>query len=255
MCLDMKLEICIDSIESAINAQLAGADRVELCDNLAEGGTTPGYGMIVMARRSLSIGLHVIIRPRGGDFLYSDIEYDIMRKDIELCGETGVDGVVIGILTPEGRIDIDRTARLVEYARPMKVTFHRAFDMCRDPFEGLSDIILTCADRLLTSGQKNSVPEGAQLIRELIETAGDRLIIMPGGCINEANILSVIETTGAKEYHMTGRKTIDSKMIFRRNDVFMGGLPEIPEFSRKVADTEMIKRVISILKLHRPSLK
>jgi len=143
------LEICVDNVESAIEAQMAGADRIELCNNLIEGGTTPGYGTIVNARKNLKIGLNVIIRPRGGDFLYSSTDYDIMRKDIEICGECGANGVVFGLLLANGSIDIDRTTRLIELAKPMSVTFHRAFDMCNDPYKGLDDVIATGADRLL----------------------------------------------------------------------------------------------------------
>jgi len=157
--MDFKLEICVDSIESAINAQVAGAHRIELCDNLPEGGTTPSFGMIASVRANLSIGIHVIIRPRGGDFLYSDTEFDIMRRDIEMCGEAGVEGVVIGILRTNGSVDTERTSKLVELAQPMSVTFHRAFDLCSDPFSGLQEIIETGASRVLTSGQKNTVPE------------------------------------------------------------------------------------------------
>lgn len=175
------LEICVDSVESAINAQIAGADRVELCGNLNEGGTTPGYGTIVSARNNLDIGLHVIIRPRGGDFLYSDLEYDIMRRDVEACGECGVDGIVTGILNAGGTIDVERTARLVEFAAPMPVTFHRAFDMCADPIRGIEDVIATGAARLLSSGQKDKATDGVELLRQLVIIAGDRLTVMPGG--------------------------------------------------------------------------
>jgi copper homeostasis protein len=243
-----KLEICVDSIESAQNAQVAGADRVELCDNLPEGGTTPSYGTIISVRSNLNIGLHVIIRPRGGDFLYSDPEYDIMRRDIDICGESGVDGIVIGILTSDGRIDIERTAKLVEYAKPMSVTFHRAFDMCADPFSSMEDIIKTGSDRLLTSGQKNKATDGAELIRQLIELASDRLIIMPGGGLDDDNIASIAKTTGASEFHLTGRKAIQSGMKFRKSDITMSGLSNYDEFSRKVADADKIKRIVEILK-------
>lgn len=247
--MDFKLEICVDSVESAINSQIAGADRVELCDNLIEGGTTPSFGTITSARNNLNIGLHVIIRPRGGDFLYSDLEYDIMRRDIEICGEIGVDGIVIGILRSDGTIDIERTARLIELAHPMSATFHRAFDMCSDPARGLEDIISTGAARLLTSGQKDSVPEGAGTIGMLVKKAGNRIIIMPGGGINESNIAEISKSTEAKEFHLTGRKVIESEMIFRRSGISMGGIPEVKEFSRKVADPEKIKRIINILNL------
>ena len=173
-----KLEICVDSLESAIVAQTAGADRVELCNNLIEGGTTPGYGTIISVRNNLTIGMNVIIRPRGSDFLYTDPEFDIMRRDIEACGEAGADGIVIGILRNDGNIDIERTSRLIEFARPMEVTFHRAFDMCLDPVKGLEDIILTGAERVLTSGQMNSAFEGADIIRNLVKQADNRIIIM-----------------------------------------------------------------------------
>ena len=246
--MNYKLEICVDSIESALNAQLAGADRVELCDNLIEGGTTPSYGTILSARSNLNIKLHVIIRPRGGDFLYTDIEYDIMRRDIDLCGEAGVDGVVVGILTSDGHIDIERTAKLIENASPMSVTFHRAFDMCADPVKSVEDIIHTGAKRLLTSGQKNKATEGVDLIRNLIEKASGRLIIMPGGGLTENNILKIAKSTGTSEFHLTGRKTLVSGMEFRIPDITMSGLNGYDEYSRKVADTELIKRIVDLLK-------
>jgi copper homeostasis protein len=244
-----KLEICSGSVESAVNAQLAGADRVELCNNLYEGGTTPSPGSISSARESLTIGLHVIIRPRGGDFLYSDNEYDIMRRDIEFCGGHGIDGVVIGLLRADGTIDTDRTSKLVELAYPMSVTFHRAFDMCNDPIRGIEDIISTGASRILTSGQKNSVPEGYSLIHDLVIKAGNRIIIMPGSGLDESNITEIAKSTRAKEFHLTAQKTVESEMIFRRNDIPMGGMPGIPEFSRKVADRERIINIINILKM------
>jgi copper homeostasis protein len=247
--MNFKLEICIDSIESAINAQAAGADRVELCDNLPEGGTTPSLGLIATARDNLTIGLNVMIRPRGGDFLYSDAEFDIMIRDVDICGETGADGIVIGILNRDGSVDIERTQRLVELAHPMKVTFHRAFDLCSEPIRALEDIISTGASRVLTSGHMNSAYAGSALIKRLIEVAGDRMIIMPGGGLDETNIIEVAKITGANEFHMTGRKIIESEMQFRRNDVHMGSISDIPEYSRKVADPEKIKKIITALKM------
>ncbi|MCJ7449530.1 MAG: copper homeostasis protein CutC [Bacteroidales bacterium] len=247
--MNFKLEICVDSVESAVNAQIAGADRVELCDNLMEGGTTPSFGTIVSARDNLTIGLHVIIRPRGGDFLYTSAEYDIMKRDIEKCGECGVDGVVIGILKSEGAIDAERTAKLIGLAHPMSITFHRAYDMCSDPIRGLEDIISAGASRLLTSGQKDIVPDGAELISKLVRQSGNRIIIMPGSGLDESNIASMVKVTGASEFHLTGRKIVNSKMIFRREGIAMGGVPDIPEFSRKVADSQRIKKIINILKM------
>lgn len=244
-----KLEICVDSVESALNAQTAGADRIELCDNLTEGGTTPGYGMITSARSNLNIGIHVLIRPRGGDFLYSDLEYDIMRRDIDLCGESGIDGIVTGILLPAGNVDVERTARLIEFAYPMSATFHRAFDMCRDPVSSLEDVIATGASRLLTSGLRNKARDGIELIRQLVIQAGERLIVMPGGGIDETNAAQVITATKVTELHLTGRMEIDSEMIFRRHGISMGGLTGVPEFTRKVADPDRIKKIIESVKM------
>lgn len=244
-----KLEVCVDSLESAISAQIAGADRIELCGNLIEGGTTPGYGTIVSVRNNLDIGVNVLIRPRGSDFFYSDPEFDIMRRDIEICGEAGIDGVVIGILLEDGSIDVDRTSRLVEIARPMNVTFHRAFDMCNNPVSGLEDIISTGAERVLTSGQKNSAEEGTELIHRLGKQARNRIIIMAGGGISESNIEQIARTTLVSEFHLTGRKIIDSEMKYMKQGISMGGFSGIPEFSRKVADTEKISNIINLLKL------
>jgi copper homeostasis protein len=247
--MECKLEICVDSILSAINAQSAGADRVEFCNNLAAGGITPSYGAVVSARNNLSIGLHVIIRPREGDFLYSGQEYDIMRRDIEMCGECGVDGIVTGILLPGGSIDIDRTAKLFEFAYPMSTTFHRAFDMCSDPVQGLEDVIASGAARLLTSGLKPNARNGLELIRQLLIQAGERIIIMPGGGIDETNVGLILTAAKIKEIHLTGRKDIDSEMIYRRHEISMGGVHGIPEYSRRIADPEKIQNIINIIKM------
>lgn len=244
-----KLEICVDSIDSALQAQIAGADRIELCDNLPEGGTTPSFGLVTAVRENLTIGLNVIIRPRGGDFLYSDPEFDIMRRDIELCGENGVNGVVLGLLRADGNIDTERTARLVEIAQPMEVTFHRAFDMCCMPEESLEEIIIAGVSRLLTSGQKNNAAEGSKLIRKLVMQAADRIKIMPGGGLDESNIASVASETGAREFHLTARSIVESAMTFRNNEVYMGSPLVTDEFSRKIADPARIQKIISILKM------
>jgi copper homeostasis protein len=245
--MDCKLEICVDSVESAIIAQSAGADRVELCDNLTEGGTTPGYGSISSARHNLDIDLHVLIRPRGGDFLYSGLELDIMRMDIDICGECGVNGIVTGVLRSDGTVDIERTARLVELAWPMAVTFHRAFDMCADPLQSLEDVIATGAKRLLTSGQATRAKDGIKLINRLVSQAGERIIIMPGGGIDDTNILSIVFETNVKEVHLTGRKSVSSEMQFRRDNIKMGSNPELTEYTRKIADIDKIREILNIL--------
>jgi copper homeostasis protein len=241
---NFKVEVCVDNIESALIAQEAGADRIELCTGLPEGGTTPGMGTISYLRKNLSIGINVIIRPRGGDFLYSESEFEVMKRDIDACGACGANGVVLGLLRADGSIDIERTSVLIERARPMSVTFHRAFDLCSDPYKGLEDLISAGADRLLTSGQKNKVVDGLELIAQLVIQAADRIIIMPGSGINNSNIADIAAATKAHEFHLTGRKETDSKMLFRINDISMGGDPAISEYSRKITDPDLIKDII-----------
>ena len=236
----IRIEVCVDSVESAIAAEQGGADRVELCDNLLEGGTTPSAGAIEVARKQLKLGLHVIIRPRGGDFCYSDLEFEVMKRDIEVAKQLNADGVVIGILRPDGAIDTERTRTLMELARPLSVTFHRAFDMTCDPFQTLEDLIELGVNRILTSGQAFSVLEGLDLIGELVKKAGDRIIIMPGGGA-ERNIKKVVECCGVKEVHVIGPKVIESSMKYRRHHVFMGGELRPPEYTCMSTDPEKIK--------------
>src|SRR5699024_6505301 len=191
----IKLEICANSLPSALAAQEGGADRIELCDNMAEGGTTPSYGTLTKARELLNIELYPINRPRGGDFLYTTLEYDIMYEDIQFCKKIGCDGVVIGLLTELGDIDTKRTSALVEAAAPMGVTFHRAFDRCRNPIQALENIIDCGCERILTSGQEPTAIEGASLLDLLIQKAEDRIIIMPGSGVRPENIAELVKTT------------------------------------------------------------
>ncbi len=242
------LEINSYSVQSVINAQNGGAHRVELCDNFPEGGTTPSYATILLAREKIDIQLFVIIRPRGGDFLYSELEYEIMKKDIEICKKLGVDGVVIGILNADGTVDKERTAALVRLARPMGVTFHRAFDMTRDPFEALNDLVETGVDRVLTSGQEGSCIEGKELIRQLVEKSGDRIIIMPGAGLDENNLEDFARYTGAREFHCTARTLIEGKMEYRNPRVSMGGIPDVPEYAVYQVDEDKVRKHAEILK-------
>ncbi len=241
----VQVEICVDSVESAVAAQNGGADRVELCDNLMEGGTTPSYGSIEVARKLLQIGLHVIIRPRGGDFLYSDTEFEIMKYDIKAAKNLRVDGVVIGILDSEGDVDIKRVAELTELARPMSVTFHRAFDVCRDPFKALNELADLGVDRILTSGQEATAVEGSELIRDLVADSAGRISIMACGNLNERNIKRVVTDTGVKEVHFTGFREIASHMKYRNERVFMGGTLRPPEYSQSVADAGLVRSIIA----------
>ena len=247
--MDYKIEICANSVASCLEAQKGGAYRVELCAGIPEGGTTPSYGEIAVASELLNIKLNIIIRPRGGDFLYSDVEHKTMLHDIEMAKKLGVDGVVIGCLKADGTIDMERNRELIAAAEGMSVTFHRAFDMCKNPFESLEQIIALGCDRLLTSGQQPTAIEGISLLSQLVEKAGDRIIIMPGSGVNEDNIAILADETKAKEFHFSAREPIDSKMEYRNPDLKMGGaVVEIDEFVNNVTAADKVKRTIDKLK-------
>lgn len=242
------LEVCCASTASALAAQEGGAKRIELCDNLYEGGTTPSFGTIELVRERLGIEINVLIRPRGSDFVYSEDEMEIIRRDIVKCKEIGVNGVVIGFLTPMGDIDVERTREIIELARPLSVTFHRAFDVCREPYTALESLIELGVDRILTSGQVNMAPDGVELISDLVEKAGDRVIIMPGAGLEPENIKEFHAKVGAKEYHSTLWDKVDSGMAYRKPGVYMGGLPEIPEFSWMQTKVEKVRAFLLQLK-------
>ncbi len=212
--MNFKLEVIAFNIESCQLAQQSGAHRIELCDNPGEGGTTPSIGMIKAARKKVDIELFPIIRHRGGDFLYSDEEFEIMKEDILQCKNLSCDGVVIGLLNADGTVDKTRTSQLVNLAYPMSVTFHRAFDRANDPFKAMEDIIECGCERILTSGQQPSALEGIELISALIKKAEERIIIMPGSGLRSDNIISIAQQSGAVEFHSSARMTTDSKMNF-----------------------------------------
>ncbi|MGV8879251.1 MAG: copper homeostasis protein CutC [Sphingobacteriaceae bacterium] len=215
----INLEICANGVSSALAAQEGGAIRVELCDNLGEGGTTPSYGQIALARKLLSIQLYSIIRPRGGDFLYTDLEFEVMKADIKECVKLGCDGVVIGILKADGQIDIARCVELVELAKPLGVTFHRAFDVCANPSIALEDIIKVGCERILTSGARQTAMQGMRLIAELVQQAAGRIEIMPGSGVNENNIAELVEQTGATVFHTTAKNIFKSEMRYQNPNV------------------------------------
>ena len=235
------IEVCLDSIESVFAATEGGAERVELCANLLEGGTTPSPGMIERAREVCDAGLQVMIRPRGGDFLYSAEEFIVMQRDIAHAKALGADGVVFGLLQPDGKVDQKRTAQLLELARPLNITFHRAFDMARDAFEALDVLIELGVDRILTSGQEPNVLEGLDLITRLIERAGDNIIVMPGCGITPRNVQRIVDACNPKEIHVVGNAIVDSDMRYRNPNCSMGTELRSPEYSRCVTSAEIIR--------------
>lgn len=208
------IEIATSDFETTRSAVEGGADRIELCANLAEGGTTPSFGTIKQCRETFTVSLYPIIRPRGGDFLYTKEEFEVMLQDIKLCKQLGCDGLVIGLLNMDGSIDIARTAQLIEIAYPLGVTFHRAFDRCKDPFTALEQLIEIGCERILTSGQQPSVVDGVDLVAELNRIADERIIIMPGSGVRKENIKMLAEKTGCTEFHSSLRGKERTKMDF-----------------------------------------
>ena len=238
----MLIEVCAYSLESCLTAQRAGAGRIELCGGLAEGGTTPSAGLIQLARRHLTIPLYVMIRPRGGDFLYTETELAVMRADILLAKAAGADGLVLGVLRPDGTIDEDQTRMLIELAAPLPITFHRAFDMTRDPLEALEAVIRTGAVRILTSGHQQTALAGLSTFRRLTQATTKRIEIMAGAGVNAQNAKSLIEA-GVDALHLSGGRPEDSRMIFRQPSVSMAsGL--LGEYEYVEADAEKIRAVV-----------
>lgn len=241
-------EVCANSVESCLAAQAGGADRVELCAGIPEGGTTPSYGDIATARELLThTRLHVIIRPRGGDFLYTPLEQRIMLKDIENARRLGADGVVFGCLTSEGDIDIALMKQLLEAAQGMSVTFHRAFDVCRQPKQALEPLIQLGCHRILTSGAQPTAEQGIPLLKELQAQADGRIILLAGCGVNENNIARIASETGIREFHFSAREQLTSGMQFRNEAVSMGGTVCIDEYSRPVTTAERVRKTISAL--------
>lgn len=246
----IKIEVCAASVQSALNAQQGGAHRVELCTALELGGLTPSPTTIQMTRSLLDIEVFVLIRPRAGDFYYSDLEFEIIKQDILFCknlraNEKGkkIDGVVVGLLKKDGEVDVLRTKELVQLAAPMQVTFHRAFDRAKDPFASLEKIISTGAHRILTSGQHPNAIEGKELLQRLVKKSNNRITIMPGAGINAGNILEIIQSTQANEFHLSGKALVKSQMTFENSKVqfSQNGISENDYFETEI---EKIRRVM-----------
>jgi copper homeostasis protein len=242
----MDLEVCIDSVESAKAAERGGARRVELCSDLLEGGITPGAGLITSVRQRIEISLFVMIRPRGGDFCYTDLEFEVMQQEIAHARNLGADGVVLGLLDDNGRIDVARTRKLVEFAAPLPVTFHRAIDMTPNLIASMEDVIATGAVRILTSGGAPSVPRGVAEITHLVQAARGRIAIMPGGGITAENIAAISHATGAREFHSSVRTSFPSPMRFHKQGMAMGDLRD-HEYQRFVVREERVRALVSAL--------
>ncbi|WP_108461905.1 copper homeostasis protein CutC [Devosia naphthalenivorans] len=243
-----KIEICVEGIDGLVAAQAGGADRVELCASLLEGGLTPSLGVVREALRVATIPFHVIIRPRGGDFLYSELEFASMLEDIKALRELNVPGVVIGCLTADGKIDEARTKALVDAARPMKVTCHRAFDMTDDYREALETLIRAGVDRVLTSGQRDTAQEGIDILKDTAMLADGRIVVMACGGLDESNIAAIRTATGVNEMHFAALKTVKSGMGFRNPHVGMGGTALEREYEITLTDTEAVRRTIAAAK-------
>ena len=233
-----QFEVCANSVESCLAAQKGGANRVELCAGIPEGGTTPSYGEISVAREVLDI------RPRGGDFLYSPIEVKAMLKDIEMAKQLKADGVVFGCLTAEGEIDLTIMQELMKAAQGLSVTFHRAFDVCRDPKKALEQIIALGCNRILTSGQQPTAESGIPLLKELQEQAAGRIILLAGCGVNEKNIHRIASETGIREFHFSARENIKSGMNYKNESVSMGGTVHIDEYERNVTTARRVMDTI-----------
>jgi len=242
-----KLEICCYTAESAVLAKNAGAHRIELCDNYKEGGTTPSFATIKKVIDKVDIPVNVIVRPRGGDFLYSELEYEIIKEDIRQIKDLGANGVVVGFLKSDGEIDLQRTKEIVELAEDMEVTFHRAFDMCNDPFKALDQLIELGITRILTSGAQNTAMEGVELISQLVKKAQDKIIIMPGSGVNDKNIETLIEQTNVTEFHSSAKTFLHGKMHYQNQSVSMSGSVNPEEFKHISVDQEQIKTMLKAL--------
>ncbi len=239
------IEVCVFSPESCLNAQEAGAQRIELCAGLYEGGTTPSAGLMAWAVENLSIETHVMIRPRGGDFCYDEFEFEIMRRDIEVAKRLGVAGVVLGILNPNGTVDVSRTKALVALAQPLQVTFHRAFDRTQEPFRALEHVIETGAVRLLTSGQKPSAVQGKAVLSQLVMAANGRIEIMAGAGVSAENALE-LWATGVDALHLTAKATRPSTMQYRNPGLTMASVVNANEFEIVYSAVEKIRTIVGL---------
>lgn len=243
----IKIEVCCYNVESALSAKNAGVERIELCDNFQEGGTTPSIGTIQYIKNQIEIDVFVIIRPRGGDFLYTSAEFEVIKNDVKAAISAGCDGIVSGFLMANGRIDIFRTKEILNLCGEIPFTFHRAFDLTPDPFEALEELTEIGVRRVLTSGQRSNVSEGKELLKKLNKQADGRIIILPGGGINSENVMDLVNHTGVSEIHLSGKRFFNSQMSFIRKDVPMNTNAIIREDQILKSDQKIIEEIKCLL--------
>ena len=237
------LEVCVDSVESAAVAERGGAHRVELCSSLSDGGVTPSAGLIATVRKTISIDLHVMIRPRSGDFCYSDDEFQVMKRDILMAKQLGAEGVVFGLLDLDGKVEVSRTKQLLDLAAPLRVTYHRAFDMSSDLFASLRDLQAMGVHCVLTSGGKETAVEGAETLKQLVSAACGKIAIMAGGGIEDRNVSGLIQRTGVREIHASLKASVASPMRYRNDRVSMG-TEKGREYERSVVNEQKVRKLL-----------
>jgi len=242
----MIIEICANSLASALAAQKGGAQRIELCNNLMIGGTTPSPGTIKLVRTALDIEVFVLIRPRVGDFCYSDLELQLILEDIQFCKANGMDGVVVGMLQSDATLQVEQLQKVIQAAHPMKITFHRAFDWVPNPFETMETLIELGVHRILTSGQANTAYEGRELLAQLVRRANNRIQIMPGAGINLDNVKEIVKVSGAKELHLSAKSLTNSSMKSQTPKVLFNGGLDLPELDFYTTDVEKVKAIVGL---------
>lgn len=248
----MILEVCVDSVESAVNAEAGGADRLELCGDLVVGGVTPSLALYERIREKVKIPIHVLLRPRFGDFLYSEEELEVLIRQAGMFSNAGADNLVIGCLTPEGRLDIEAMKRIIDAADGTPINLHRAFDMCRDLFEALEDAKKLGIVSILTSGGMACAKEGANVLEELKKNAGE-IDIMAGAGMNAKNIKFMLDTTSITSFHMSGKKVLESNMVYRNPKVNMG-LPTLSEYEIIQTDVQVVRAAKLVMNLKNPAV-
>ena len=242
-----ELEVCCENWQQACAANEAGATRIELCSALSQGGVTPSLALIEKAVKELSLQVHVLIRPRGGDFLYNDAEIDLIKRDIEFCKKVGAHGVVFGFLKPDGQVDSDLTKQACQWAKPMKITFHRAIDMCRDPLEAIEALKEMGINYVLTSGQAATAIEGSEMLAALVMAAGSDFTIMPGSGVRVHNLQELQSLSAARAFHMSARTAVDSAMTYRKTPVRMGSQSLDEEYRIQTHDVDALRQAVKIM--------